>query len=131
MDPFTVLADPTRRRILEILASRERSAGEVTVAIQAEAGVSQSAVSQHLGVLRDSGFATVRVEAQRRIYRTDAAALRMVAAWLDQVMPTFEQQLDALATEVARGKRARRRGVTGRGDTDAMATDAGADARPA
>jgi DNA-binding transcriptional ArsR family regulator len=129
MDPFAVLADPTRRRILEILAGRERGAGEITVAIQAEAGVSQSAVSQHLGVLRDSGFATVRVEAQRRVYRTDAAALRLVAAWLDQVMPTFDQQLDALATEVARGKRARRRGVTGRSATGE--TDPVADARPA
>jgi DNA-binding transcriptional ArsR family regulator len=128
MDPFAVLADPTRRRILEILAGGERSAGEVTAAIQAEAGVSQPAISQHLGVLRDSGFATVRVEAQRRIYRTDPAALRLVAAWLDQVMPNFEQQLDALATEVARGKRARRRGVAGPGET---ATGAGVHARPA
>jgi DNA-binding transcriptional ArsR family regulator len=129
MDPFAVLADPTRRRILEILAGGERSAGELTAAIQAQAAVSQSAVSQHLGVLRDGGFATVRVQAQRRIYRTDPAALRLVAAWLDRVMPTFDQQLDALATEVARGKRARRQAATGRGARGGTGTAAGA--RPA
>jgi DNA-binding transcriptional ArsR family regulator len=119
MDPFAVLADPTRRRILEILAVGERSAGEITTLIQADAGVSQSAVSQHLGVLRNSGFASVRVEAQRRLYRTDPAALRLVVAWVDRVLPDFEQQLDALATEVARGKQVRRQGRTARGEADA------------
>jgi DNA-binding transcriptional ArsR family regulator len=108
-DPFTALADPTRRRIVELLAGGERSAGELSDLIRAETGMSPSAVSQHLGVLRDCGLAVVRVAAQRRMYRTEPAVLRLVAAWVDQVMPGFEQQLDALGTEVARGQRERRR----------------------
>jgi DNA-binding transcriptional ArsR family regulator len=114
-DPFAVVADPTRRRILELLAGGERSAGDVTAAIQAEAGVSQSAVSQHLGALKDAGFVAVRVDAQRRMYRTDPAPLNLIAVWLDHVTPAFEQQLDALATEVSRGKRERRRAIEGQG----------------
>jgi DNA-binding transcriptional ArsR family regulator len=109
MDPFAAIADPTRRRIMELLVAGERSAGELTATIRAETGVSQAAVSQHLGVLRESGLAVVRVDAQRRLYRTEPGALRLLAAWIDQVMPGFEPQLDALATEVARGRREQRR----------------------
>ena len=108
-DPFAVLADPTRRRILELLAAGERSAGDVTAVIRSETGFSQPTVSQHLGVLRDSGVAVVRVDGSRRLYRTDPAVLGVVAAWLDAVTPSFEPALDALATEVARGRRERRR----------------------
>jgi DNA-binding transcriptional ArsR family regulator len=108
MDPFVVLADPTRRRILELLAGAERSSGEVTELVRAETGLSQPAVSQHLGVLRDSGFATVRVDGPRRLYRLSPSALDAVAAWVDRLLPDFEPQLDALATEVARGRRERR-----------------------
>jgi DNA-binding transcriptional ArsR family regulator len=108
MDPFAVLADPTRRRILELLAERELSSGEVTALVRAETGLSQPAVSQHLGVLRDGGFATVRVNGARRLYRLDRTALNAVAAWVDRLVPEFEQTLDALATEIARGKRERR-----------------------
>jgi DNA-binding transcriptional ArsR family regulator len=107
-DPFAALADPIRRRILELLAGGERSAGEVTAAIRGEAGVSQSTVSQHLAALRDAGLVAARVDAQRRMYRTEPAVLGAIAAWIDRVTPGFEQPLDALATEVARGRRERR-----------------------
>lgn len=62
MHAFDVLGDPVRRRILELLADGEQSSGAVTNAIKQEFGISQPAVSQHLRVLRDSGFATVRAE---------------------------------------------------------------------
>jgi DNA-binding transcriptional ArsR family regulator len=65
-------------------------------------------VSQHLRVLRDSGFATVRPEGTRRIYRVDAGPMQEVDAWLDRFRRFWEPHLDALATEVARGKRERR-----------------------
>jgi DNA-binding transcriptional ArsR family regulator len=108
MHIFEVLSDPVRRRILELLGPREMASGEVVVAIGAEFGITQAAVSQHLKVLRESGFATVRAEAQRRLYSVDAAGLQAVDAWIGQFRSFWEPKLDALATEIARGKRARR-----------------------
>ncbi|MGY3466755.1 DNA-binding transcriptional ArsR family regulator [Bradyrhizobium sp. LM6.11] len=108
MQIFEVLADPVRRRILELLAPREMASGEVVEVIGAEFGITQAAVSQHLKVLRESGFATVRAEAQRRLYSVDVAGLRAVDAWIDQFRNFWEPKLDALATEIARGKRERR-----------------------
>jgi DNA-binding transcriptional ArsR family regulator len=105
---FDVLGDPVRRRILELLADGERSSGEVTERIRAEFGISQPAVSQHLRVLREAGFATVRAEGTRRLYAVEAAPLRDVDAWLDRFRAFWTPHLDALATEVARGKRRRR-----------------------
>jgi DNA-binding transcriptional ArsR family regulator len=105
---FDILGDPVRRRILELLADGERTSGAVTDVIRAEFGISQPAVSQHLRVLRDSGFASVRAEGTRRLYTVDAAPLREVDAWLDRFRGFWEQRLDALGTELARGKRARR-----------------------
>lgn len=110
MHAFDVLGDPVRRRILELLADGEQTSGAVTEVIQAEFGISQPAVSQHLRVLRDSGFASVRPEGTRRLYAVDPAPLREVDAWLDQFRGFWSQRLDALATELARGKRERRRG---------------------
>jgi DNA-binding transcriptional ArsR family regulator len=107
-DPFAALADPTRRRILELLADGERTAGDVTTDVRAETGLSQPAVSQHLAVLREAGLVVVRVDGPRRIYSVRPEALRLVTAWVDHVLPSFEQPLDALATEVARGRRDRR-----------------------
>ncbi len=109
MHAFDVLADPVRRRILELLAGGERTSGAVVDVIRAEFGISQAAVSQHLKVLRESGFARVRVDAQRRLYSVDAAPLQEVDAWLGRFRGFWEVKLDALATEVARGKRQRRR----------------------
>ena len=108
MHAFDVLGDPVRRRILELLAGREHASGEVVDVIAREFGISQAAVSQHLKVLRDSGFATVRPEGTRRIYQLDPEPLREVDAWLGHFRGFWTHKLEALATEVARGKRARR-----------------------
>ncbi|MER7277954.1 metalloregulator ArsR/SmtB family transcription factor [Dactylosporangium sp. NPDC000244] len=109
MHAFDVLGDPVRRRILELLAAGERPAGAVSETVRAEFGISQPAVSQHLKVLRESGFATVRADGTRRLYAVDAAPLREVDAWLEQFRGFWSQRLDALATELARGKRQRDR----------------------
>ena len=98
-----------RRRILELLASKEMASGKVVEAIGAEFGITQAAVSQHLKVLRESGFATVRAEAQKRLYSVDPAGLQAVDAWVGQFRNFWEPKLDALATEIARGKRERRK----------------------
>ena len=115
MHAFNVLGDPVRRRILELLAEGERNSGAVVDVIAGEFGISQAAVSQHLKVLRDSGFANVRVDGQRRVYAIDAAPLQEVDAWLDHFRAFWTGRLEALATEVARGKRARQREAKGRG----------------
>jgi DNA-binding transcriptional ArsR family regulator len=108
MHAFDVLGDPVRRRILELLAEGERASGEVTAIIQAEFGISQPGVSQHLRVLRENGFATVRAEGTRRLYAVDTTPLQEVDQWLEQYRRFWRQPLDALATELARGRRQRR-----------------------
>lgn len=108
MHAFDVLGDPVRRRILELLAGGEQSSGAVCAVVQNEFGISQPAVSQHLRVLRDSGFATVRPEGTRRLYAVSHEPLREVDAWLDQFRRFWAPHLAALATELARGKRQRR-----------------------
>ena len=108
MHAFDVLGDPVRRRILELLAVDEHASGEVVEIIAAEFGISQAAVSQHLKVLRDSGFATVRAEGTRRIYAIDTAPLQQVDAWLDHFRGFWTHRLMALGTEIARGKKKRK-----------------------
>lgn len=109
MHAFDVLADPVRRRILELLAEDEHASGEVVDVIASEFGISQAAVSQHLKVLRDSGFASVRIDGARRIYAVDAAPMQEIDAWLGQFRVFWTSKLDALATEVACGKKARKK----------------------
>jgi DNA-binding transcriptional ArsR family regulator len=107
MHAFDVLGDPVRRRLLELLAEGERTSGDMVAVVQAEFGITQSAVSQHLKVLRDSGFASVRIDGPRRIYAVDADPMREVDAWLDRFRGFWTPKLEALATEVARGRRRR------------------------
>ncbi|MEU8364085.1 metalloregulator ArsR/SmtB family transcription factor [Nonomuraea sp. NPDC048882] len=109
MHAFDVLGDPVRRRILELLAGGEQSSGEVTAVIQREFGISQPAVSQHLRVLRDNGFASVRAEGTRRLYAVEPGPLQEVDLWLERFRGFWDQRLDALATELARGRRERHR----------------------
>ena len=109
--PFEALGDATRRHVLELLAAGERTAGEVVAALQAHTRISQPGVSQHLQVLLGAGLVTVRAEGTRRVYAVDAAGLDAARAWLSRLadpLAPFEQPLDALATEVARGQRAGR-----------------------
>ena len=109
MHAFDVLRDPVRRRILEVLAEGDVPSGRVVTVIQREFGITQPAVSQHLKVLRDSGFASVRPDGARRLYAVEATALDELEAWLQRFRRMWEPRLEALATEVARGKRRRRR----------------------
>jgi DNA-binding transcriptional ArsR family regulator len=106
---FDVLGDPVRRRILELLADGEQTSGAVTAVIQAEFGISQPGVSQHLRVLRESGFTTVRADGTRRLYAVDSAPLQEVDMWLERFRRYWTPHLDALATELARGRRERRK----------------------
>jgi DNA-binding transcriptional ArsR family regulator len=109
---FDVLGDPVRRRVLELLAGGELTAGAVCEAVQAEFGISQPGVSQHLKVLRENGFVTVRPDGARRLYAVRPESLRDVDAWLDRFRDFWTPPLAALATELARGKRARRQAPT-------------------
>jgi DNA-binding transcriptional ArsR family regulator len=112
MHAFDVLGDPVRRRILELLAEGELTSGAVCEVIRREFGISQPAVSMHLRVLREAGFATVRPEGTRRLYAVQYEPLRDVDQWLDRFRRFWTPHLDALSTEIARGKRARRREPT-------------------
>jgi len=105
MHAFDVLADPIRRRALELISQRERASGEIVTVVKAEFGLSQSAVSQHLRVLRDSGFASVRKDGARRCYSINPSGFKDVEAWLDQLRRFWDSKLESLATEVERGKR--------------------------
>lgn len=101
--------DPVRRRILELLADGELTAGAISASIQAEFAISQPAVSQHLKVLRENGFTTVRPDGQRRLYAVNGDSLRDVDEWLAGFRRLWAPRLDALATEIARGKRQQRK----------------------
>ena len=116
MHAFEVLGDPVRRRILELLADSELSAGAVCAVIQQEFAITQPAVSAHLRVLRESGFASVRPEGARRLYAVNGEPLRDVEAWLGRFRRFWTPRLEALETELARGRRQRR--ASG-GETDA------------
>ncbi|HXP18296.1 MAG TPA: metalloregulator ArsR/SmtB family transcription factor [Streptosporangiaceae bacterium] len=108
MHAFDVLGDPVRRRILELIAEGEMTSGAVCRVIQREFGISQPAVSQHLKVLRDSGFAMARAEGTRRLYSVNHQPLRDIDAWLDRFRQFWTPPLEALATELVRGRRERR-----------------------
>jgi len=110
---FDVLGDPVRRRILELLAEGELTSGAICAAVQREFGISQPAVSQHLRVLRDGGLATVRPEGARRLYMVNSVPLQELDAWLDRFRRFWAPHLEALATELARGRRERRLGGAG------------------
>ena len=108
MHAFDVLGDPVRRRILELLAGEARAAGNIAEVISDEFGISQAAVSQHLKVLRENGFAVAKVDGARRLYSLDTAPMQEVDAWLNRFRSFWEPTLAALETEIARGKKTRR-----------------------
>ena len=109
MHAFDVLGDPVRRRILELLAGGELTAGALGAVVQDEFGISQPGVSAHLRVLREAGFATVRPDGARRLYAVGTEPLREVDAWLERFRQYWTPHLAALETELARGRRQRRR----------------------
>lgn len=108
MNAFEVLGDSVRRRILDELAAGERTAGEITSTIQEEFRISQPAVSHHLRVLRETGFATVRKDGNRRLYAVASDGFRDADEWLERFRAIWTGPFEALATEVARGKRERK-----------------------
>ena len=89
---FELLADPTRRRILDELRAGERSVGELVKRLR----MSQPAVSKQLRVLREAGLASVRADAQRRLYRLDPGGLREVDDWLAPYRAFWDERLDAM-----------------------------------
>jgi DNA-binding transcriptional ArsR family regulator len=98
------LADPSRRTMLGILRDHPASAGELANALP----IARPGVSRHLRVLRQAGLVDVRQEAQRRIYRLRPEALVEVDAWLEEYRALWHNRLDALHTEIARGKRSQK-----------------------
>jgi DNA-binding transcriptional ArsR family regulator len=106
MHAFDILGDPVRRRILQLLADGEQSSGAIVQVIVREFGISQPAISQHLRVLRENGFASVEAQAQRRIYSIKTAPLVEIEEWLAPFRRFWDHKMDALATEIARGKKA-------------------------
>jgi len=102
MHAFEVLADPVRRRILELLADGEQTSGAISLRVHDEFGLSQPAVSLHLRVLRENGFVTVRAAGTRRLYTVEVTPMQEVDLWLERFRRFWEPHLDALATELAR-----------------------------
>ena len=98
------IADESRRTLLETLAGGPATAGELAALLP----IARPGVSRHLRVLREAGLVDARQEAQRRVYSLRAAPLAEVDQWVGRYRSLWEQRLDALHTEVARGKRERR-----------------------
>jgi DNA-binding transcriptional ArsR family regulator len=92
MPPFEVLAEPNRRRILDLLAPSERAVGELVGALE----LSQPAVSKHLRVLREAGLVQVRTQGQRRLYRVSPEPLRAIDEWLEPYRRMWSARLDDL-----------------------------------
>ncbi len=92
LDPFSVLAEPTRRRILDQLRSSERSVGALVEAL----AVSQPTMSKHLRVLREAGFVSCRTAAQQRIYRVETGPFELLDGWLEPYRRLWTRHLDAL-----------------------------------
>lgn len=105
MKAVAALVDPTRRTILELLAEAELDAGEIAACFS----ISRPAVSRHLRVLRELGLVHVRAEAQRRLYSLEPAPLAELDAWLGRYRGFWENRLDALDTELRRGRRPKER----------------------
>lgn len=101
VDAFAVLAEPARRRILDELQGSERSVGDLVDALS----ISQPAVSKHLKVLRDAGFVSCRIAAQRRIYRIEPDSLLAVEQWLAPFRQLWTRHLDALARHLEQEER--------------------------
>ncbi|WP_157498316.1 ArsR/SmtB family transcription factor [Leifsonia sp. Leaf336] len=107
MDGLEAVGDPVRRRFVELLARGERSAGELAEHAADEFGITQPAASRHLRVLREAGVVVSRVDGQRRVYALDRAGLQEAASWFDELAGFWEQRLDALGTELVRGRKTR------------------------
>jgi DNA-binding transcriptional ArsR family regulator len=107
VDALAALADPTRRRLVALFARGEVAAGELAERFP----VSRPAISRHLRVLREAGLVRSRTEGKRRLYALDPRPLRELDDWLEPYRDLWAQRLDALDTEIARGRRTRTSGA--------------------
>ncbi|MET0805558.1 MAG: metalloregulator ArsR/SmtB family transcription factor [Lacisediminihabitans sp.] len=103
MNALDILGDPVRRRLVELLAAGDRAAGEVSDVVEAEFGISQPAVARHLRVLREAGFVTSTPRGARRIYALQPLVIDQLQQQVDRYRALWNQRLDALETEIARG----------------------------
>ena len=108
MHALDILGDPVRRRLVELLAAQDQPAGVVSRVAEAEFGISQPAVARHLRVLREAGFVSSRPDGPRRIYRLEEAVIDQLQGQVDRYRALWNQRLDALDTEIARGRKERR-----------------------
>jgi DNA-binding transcriptional ArsR family regulator len=102
-DLFASLADPMRRRIVELLRRREKPVNDIV----AELDIHQSGVSSHLRILNDAGFVSVRADGPRRLYALRAEPFRELDAWLSRYRDLWESRLDRLGAELERRNKAR------------------------
>src|SRR5689334_9367300 len=103
IDVFQILADPTRRRIIEALRAGERQVGDVVV----QAGVEQSGVSRHLRILSETGFVTMRPDGQRRLYALRPERFRELDDWLHHYRALWEARLDRFGAALEKRRKAR------------------------
>jgi DNA-binding transcriptional ArsR family regulator len=106
VEALAALADPVRRELVALLAHGEVAAGDLADGFP----VSRPAISRHLRVLREAGLVTARADGKRRLYALDPRPLRELDDWLEPYRDLWARRLDALDTEIARGRRARRAG---------------------
>jgi len=118
MQVMDALGDPVRRRLVELLADGERSAGQLATAVGDEFGISQPAASRHLRVLREAGVVESEPRGAVRLYSVRPEAFDEVERWARRVRGFWDGHLDALETELARGARMRRRAAETTGATD-------------
>jgi DNA-binding transcriptional ArsR family regulator len=98
MSPFEAIAEPNRRRLLELLRSGEKAAGDLVKAT----GLSQPGASKHLRQLREAGLVSVRAEGQKRLYRLEAGELAALDSWLEPFRQFWMDRLDALGDHLER-----------------------------
>jgi DNA-binding transcriptional ArsR family regulator len=103
LDAFQILADPTRRRIVEVLRAGEQQVGDVV----AKVGIHQSGVSRHLRILSESGFVTMRPDGQRRLYALSPEPFRELDAWLAQYRGLWEARLDRFGAALEKKRKGR------------------------
>ena len=109
MHAFAVLADPVRRCIVEQLMDRTHSSGELVDTVGEKFGISQSAISQQLKVLRENGFASVAIDGNKRLYSLDSKGFEQMDEWLAPFHRFWAPRFEALSREVAEGKRSKQR----------------------
>lgn len=100
MHPLSVLGDPVRRALLDTLAPGERAAGDLAAQARARFGIGHPAVSQHLAVLREAGFVTVRRHGRQRLYRLSGEGFTAAQDWIDRFRPFWAAAFDRLGADL-------------------------------